>query len=106
MVESANGCKDETSFEHRVNGNITFYIPNAFSPNNDGVNDDFGLEPKEFVNEIDFKLFNRWGNLVEQSTDIDNLITSDLMPGLYMYTIDIIDFNGKKQYYYGTVNVW
>ena len=106
MVESANGCKDETSFEHRVNGDITFYIPNAFSPNNDGVNDDFGLEPKEFISEIDFKLFNRWGSLVENSTDINNLITSDLMPGLYMYTIDIVDFNGKKQYYYGTVNVW
>jgi gliding motility-associated-like protein len=44
------------------------YVPNAFTPNNDGVNDAFfveGVEPRGYLLEV----FNRWGERVFQSTD-------------------------------------
>ncbi len=42
---------------------IGFYVPNAFTPNNDGKNDVF--KPEIYNGEIlDFKIFNRWGNVV------------------------------------------
>jgi gliding motility-associated-like protein len=44
------------------------YIPTAFTPNNDGVNDAFrieGVEPRGFWLEI----FNRWGDVVFYSED-------------------------------------
>jgi gliding motility-associated-like protein len=49
------------------------YIPNIFSPNEDGENDDFKPFFKINALEIDsyhFKIFNRWGNLVFQTQDI------------------------------------
>lgn len=47
-----------------------FYIPNAFTPNGDGINDFF--KPVIFGNVInyEFNVYSRWGHLVFQSTDI------------------------------------
>src|SRR5690606_23386964 len=49
------------------------YIPNAFSPNFDGVNDEFQLFPANDVEILNFEIniFNRWGALLFKSTDID-----------------------------------
>ncbi|GIV35479.1 MAG: hypothetical protein KatS3mg031_3014 [Chitinophagales bacterium] len=44
-------------------------IPQAFSPNGDGVNDFFMIMNPEVIEEIHFKIFNRWGELVFQTTD-------------------------------------
>ncbi len=49
----------------------TLHLPNAFSPNNDGENDDFctlgGLE--ECIKELQISIYNRWGERVYESTD-------------------------------------
>ena len=47
-------------------------IPNAFTPNNDGINDKFrilGLPP-ENITQFNFQIFDRWGQLIYESTDI------------------------------------
>jgi len=71
-----------------------FYLPNVFSPNDDQVNDLFGLwanDQVEFIS-IDGSIFDRWGDLIFQSTAIP--FTWDgkfggkvVMPGVYAYTI-------------------
>lgn len=43
------------------------YVPNAFSPNEDGVNDIFQPYIGCPVSEYDFRVFNRWGHLVYES---------------------------------------
>jgi len=48
------------------------YFPNAFTPNNDGLNEDFkpfisGFEPKEYI----LLIFDRWGKQIFQSNDIN-----------------------------------
>ncbi len=48
------------------------HVPTAFSPNGDGENDHYFLKGKGVTN-IEFKIFNRWGELVYQSTDPDEL---------------------------------
>ena len=48
------------------------YIPNAFTPNGDGLNDDFrilGLPP-ENITQFNMQIFNRWGQIVFSSNDI------------------------------------
>ncbi|MBI3500519.1 MAG: gliding motility-associated C-terminal domain-containing protein [Bacteroidetes bacterium] len=45
-----------------------FFIPNAFSPNGDGHNEIFNVRNK-CIKDIDLKIFNRWGNLVFETTD-------------------------------------
>ena len=68
------------------------FIPNAFSPNSDGINDSFEIKGK---NIIDFKLviFDRWGEKVFQSDDIGNswdgkYKSVNCMEGVYFWMIN------------------
>ncbi|MDX1407656.1 MAG: gliding motility-associated C-terminal domain-containing protein, partial [Saprospiraceae bacterium] len=72
--------------------NCPFYeLPNAFTPNGDGSNDEFVPFAYRFVDRVDFKVFNRWGQLVFQTSDPDinwdgtNLRGTDLSDGVYHY---------------------
>ncbi|GIV33799.1 MAG: hypothetical protein KatS3mg031_1334 [Chitinophagales bacterium] len=87
-------------------------VPNAFSPNGDGVND--LLWPRGIgVSEIEFRIYNRWGELVFESTDADivcnRLEECDASKGwdgtykgrpqemdVYVYTLKAGFQNGKK----------
>jgi gliding motility-associated-like protein len=46
------------------------YFPNAFTPNNDGVNDRWGPKGIGIV-ELEWQVFNRWGELIFWSNDLD-----------------------------------
>lgn len=46
-----------------------YELPNVFTPNGDGLYDLFIPLPYKFVESIDIKIYNRWGNLVFQTTD-------------------------------------
>ncbi|MDZ7606045.1 MAG: gliding motility-associated C-terminal domain-containing protein [Cyclobacteriaceae bacterium] len=45
-------------------------FPNAFSPNDDGENDVFNFKSR-YITEVIMKIYNRWGELVFQTTDVD-----------------------------------
>lgn len=63
IVTDENGCVDSTSIEIDDCGD--WQMPNVFTPDGDGLNDTFGLVVEgNGVEVIDFKIFNRWGNLV------------------------------------------
>jgi gliding motility-associated-like protein len=47
-------------------------IPNAFSPNDDGINDQFVVPGLEYYMNISFTVFNKWGNIVYSSNDYRN----------------------------------
>lgn len=91
------------------------YAPNAFSPNDDGVNDVFKLFVSPDISILSFKLIihDRWGNLIFQSTDPElgwdgslrgNLANPDTY--IYAYTIEYEDENGVgRQVNGGTVNL-
>jgi len=73
VVTDENGCVDSSSILVRVSSEI--YIPNMFSPNNDGSNDKFkiygfGVDPIGF----DFKVWDRLGNLVFQTSEVDDIV--------------------------------
>jgi gliding motility-associated-like protein len=50
---------------------VNLFIPDAFSPNGDGINDDFVIIHPVSL-RIEIEVFNRWGNLVFKSTDYQN----------------------------------
>lgn len=85
----------EVAKERRV------YFPNAFSPNQDGINDTFlPLFGKGVTRLLEFKIFNRWGDLVFERTDCtpnDPACAWDgafhgkpLNPGIYIYVAHIL----------------
>jgi len=48
-----------------------YFLPNVFTPNLDGTNDVFRPFPWKFVDSVDFRVFNRWGEEVWRSTNPD-----------------------------------
>lgn len=60
-----------TSNEVEIIPPVVYYIPNAFTPNGDGLNDTFGLIG-EGITEYTIQIFNRWGNLVFESKNLKN----------------------------------
>ena len=97
------------TFFKLVKGNL--YIPEGFSPNNDGINDLFIISNAQ-GNTISMNIFNRWGNRVYKSSDYKNdwggrctegiTVGQDLPVGTYYYII-IID-NEEKHVGYITLN--
>jgi gliding motility-associated-like protein len=74
-------------------------IPEAFSPNGDGINDHFEIKEVGRFPENNLKIFNRWGNLVFEMDSYDNswdgtsmsklnFIGSQLPTGVYYYGFD------------------
>ena len=70
VVENALGCQDTICQYVNVVSEFSIYVPNAFSPNEDGDNDYFhpvlnGPAPEDFI----LNVFDRWGALVFVTTD-------------------------------------
>ena len=74
-----------------------YELPNTFTPNQDGSNDNFIPRENRFVSSVDFKVFNRWGNLLFSTTD--PMLNWDgrsddgqeLSEGTYYYTCSVFE---------------
>ncbi|HEY6503015.1 MAG TPA: gliding motility-associated C-terminal domain-containing protein [Chitinophagaceae bacterium] len=68
-VGNNNGCRTSATQTVKVFASCIIAVPTAFTPNNDGLND--FLYPLNAIKaeNLDFKVFNRWGQLVFQSKD-------------------------------------
>jgi len=70
----------------------SFGIPNAFTPNQDGKNDEFGIITNCIISNFEMYIYNRWGALVFESSDHtkswDGKIAGEYAPAeVYMYLI-------------------
>lgn len=65
-VTTSAGC--ESIYTDLLNVPAIVYIPNAFTPDNDGVNDVWKIEIRG-IDDYELRVFNRWGNLVFESFD-------------------------------------
>jgi gliding motility-associated-like protein len=68
VAETINGCLDTTCQLIEINDEFLLYVPNAFTPDGDNINDVFnaiinGHEAESF----EMMIFNRWGDLIFQS---------------------------------------
>ena len=73
IVVNADGCEDEISLQVVVNGVFTCYVPTAFTPDGDGLNDLFYVEGESIdVTNFTFRVFNRWGEKVFETDDINS----------------------------------
>ena len=83
VVDGVYTLPDAPAFA-RCNISITkhIYVPNVFSPNGDGQNDNFTIFPKfGLIQSVSYQLFNRWGNLVFQSKPMDSYENLDYWTG-------------------------
>ena len=97
-VTSIDSTGNESDFSNLVCvENCPIYeLPNTFTPNEDRQNDLFRpIEPFKFVEKIDLKIYNRWGNLVfeTETPSIDwtgqDMSGKELEQATYFYTCEI-----------------
>jgi len=74
IVHNADGCWDTIQKPVDIGPEFTFYIPNAFTPNGDGVNDYFFGQGIGIV-DYDIYIFDRWGNMIYHG---DNIYASQM----------------------------
>lgn len=74
-ITDVNGCRTTGEIDIRIQRQEQVFIPNAFSPDNDGVNDVLMIYAGPSVANVRyFRIFNRWGNLIY---DVQNIHPND-----------------------------
>ncbi|GAC1419544.1 MAG: hypothetical protein NVS9B7_01200 [Flavisolibacter sp.] len=92
QVRSAEGCTNVSTVNIKVLKEL--YIPNAFSPNGDGLNDVWRLPNLDAYPNVDAWVYNRWGQAVFHSKgpliSWDGKFNGEMVPpGTYIYLIDL-----------------
>ncbi len=72
LSRNVNGCTDTITKQVIIKDDLLWYIPNSFSPNEDGINDVWKIKGNT-VDITDFQLtiIDRWGRIVFATQDID-----------------------------------
>lgn len=101
IIENFGGCSDTIIKNVCVENDYVLHIPNAFTPNNDNLNDTYkiiGIGIRKF----NMKIFNRWGEIVFESNDINvgwdgNYKGKKSAQGSYTYLLNtmVLDDEGE-----------
>jgi gliding motility-associated-like protein len=114
-VIDVNGCEGVGRVTVQVDKNRNVYIPNAFSPNGDGPNDEFRIFACRGVRSINFaRIFDRWGELITETRELlpdcsgtalwdGRRNNRDMNPGVYVYLIEVTFIDGITLLYRGDV---
>lgn len=109
IVQNSYGCSDTTQRLVVINPNYVIYIPNAFTPNGDGLNDIF--QAKGFyIQKFDMQIFDRWGEQIFTSNDInkgwDGTIKGKVIENsVYVWKVTVVDTQKKRHELTGHVTL-
>src|SRR6185312_14992489 len=106
---SSHGCVDSVKYGIRVIDYSTLYIPNSFTPNNDGRNDFFKADGT-FINSFEMYIYDRWGNLIATLDDLSKSWNGkekgqDAPVDVYVYKGVATDIAGKNINFHGQINL-
>lgn len=92
------GCRDTVCKEFVLEEDHVMYIPTAFTPNGDHLNDEFAPVIKQVL-KYEMRIFNRWGDEVwytdNPSDSWNGMHNGSLVPmGVYIWTIELQDMDG------------
>ena len=109
-VTDINGCTDATSSDIITSGVSVFVVPNVFTPNGDGVNDQLNVI-YENIESFEGYIANRWGEVIFESTTPyegwDGTYKGKfVMQEVYVWKITVYDpIKSKKEVHTGTVTM-
>lgn len=116
VVTSDYGCRNSDSVTiHLLCDNSQLFIPNTFSPNADGENDVFYPRGEGMQQVNYFRVYNRWGELMYERTNIQlndaaagwdgTYKGRQLNPDVYVYVLDGICFSGETLHWKGDITL-
>jgi gliding motility-associated-like protein len=111
VIDAITGCMDDTYEILTVQPQMLIFVPNAFTPDGDGLNDLWGpvmrnIDPDNYTLQV----MDRWGNILFETTDPDQKWNGSMNgndyyvgEGVYVWvietknsiTLEEVDFNGK-----------
>lgn len=106
IVTTQHGCKDTISGTLEVNPHYTLYIPGAFTPNNDDLNEVW-VPQGESIAEFSMTIYNRWDMEIFYSGSLNlgwdgTFNGTQVQQGVYIYHMEVIDILGVPHIYRGT----
>jgi len=116
IVTDENGCEARDEIVITTLFDPSFYAPNIFSPNNDGVNDFFNVFADiDARPEYELMVYDRWGNLMFNNPAVplndidmgwDGRYMGDVVnPGVYTWMAKLTYINNSSIFYSGDVTV-
>lgn len=109
IVTTAYGCSDTITDELVVNPHYTFYIPSAFTPDDDRVNE-IWTPQGESIASFEMTIYDRWDEELFYTADLfkgwDGSYKGKLVQqGTYIYSIEVVDVLGEPHKYRGTFSL-
>ncbi|HNQ68434.1 MAG TPA: gliding motility-associated C-terminal domain-containing protein [Bacteroidales bacterium] len=116
LFRDENGCVNTDTIRIKVKevicGDPYLFVPNAFTPNSDGNNDYFKpYFPFNMVTEVYFAVFDRWGAILYETTDLNALGWDGTYKGeklatdVFVYWIKARCLNGEEYNHQGNVTL-
>ncbi len=116
IVTDINGCTAIDSIGIEVADLRNLYVPNAFSPNGDGINDTFTAFGNNAIRIIStFQIYDKWGEQVFSTSDIypsdlnggwdGKFKGADSPTGTYIFFMEVIWLDGRVDIVKGAVNL-
>ncbi|MBI1220980.1 MAG: PKD domain-containing protein [Bacteroidetes bacterium] len=107
IIENGVGCPATSKQKIFVAPPFEYFVPTAFTPNADGMNDVFKPVGDNYVIEYEFIILNRWGSRMFSTDDPDQgwdgRFTGKIAEsGMYVYIIRVKDIEGQEWKYQGT----
>ena len=101
------GCENTDTVEVNIKGSI--FTPNSFTPNNDGINDEFEIKGENIKN-FELWIYNRWGENIFHTIEIsDNwdgkYLGNKCKIDTYLWIIEYLDYNQNFHVLKGHVNL-
>lgn len=105
VVFKANGCTDTFTLWLDVIPVSTFHLPNAFTPDGNGINDTYrGVGITDFFNHFSMTIWSRWGEKVFETNDPGEGWNGrkfnsgePLAPGVYVCLVEFVDSRGNRE---------
>ena len=112
VVNDDFGCSDTAFNTVIIYENLEIFIPNAFTPNGDGLNDVFRPYGKGYsLDGFEMLIFDRWGKMIFETSDIEKGWNGKIdgvlanVNDVLMYKIVIKDLNYLDHKYIGTFTI-
>ena len=109
IATAENGCADTAWQTVSIDMSSVMYIPNAFTPNNDGINDVFSVSSYNMAS-MEVMIFDRWGELIAKWSTLngswDGRMNGNLCQiDVYVYVVNAFGLDGREYNRHGHISL-